>query len=303
METRGSFAAFKLESTNSVISASPYLKEPAPDRPSFTQHQHYRKVGSLCYLGLLAPLCIGLLYVPSVSAMTSGYKDAYYTDTFQFSKLLYFILINASGFIYVTAITLRLRRKSIISGRHHSYRDFLACIFLGTAIFFLGPNATLKGFDDTSSLGVLVLYDYCAWTTAFWLGINWSHLDVKCLRKFTLNFNEMRVWPCQLWLLFVVAVLLLFGAAGYEMYLLYDRGLLYYELIGYGAFCVLIFLIWLCIRHTHEFHLHHYQLFAVIVPMTMTQHWLSAIVQGFSIGAFIEGLARWGLANCFKRIK
>jgi hypothetical protein len=224
----------------------------------------------------------------------------YYTQTFQFSKLLYYVFINVSGYFYVTAVTLRLKRKTLFSGRRTEFRDFFACLAIGTVLYFIGPNATLKGFDDTSSLGGLVLYDFCAWTAAFWLGVNWTHMDIKPLRMLELNLQAMRRWSWQLWLLFVLASCALLGAAGYELYLLYARGLLFYVLIGYGTCFVTLFVVWLCVRSTHSFHLHHYQLFGLLVPCTLTQHWLSAIIQGLAIGGYVEGLARWGFDSCFK---
>jgi len=290
-----------METSISEASYTSINMQPQKVTPRFIQHHHYRKIGGIVYLSILMPLCIGFLYVPSIGVSTAGYKEVYYTDTFQFSKLLYYLYANITGFFYVTGVTLRLRRRSLMAGRSHPYRDFLACVLLGAIMYFLGPNATLKGFDDSDHLGILILYNYCAWTIALWLGLNWTHLDIKPLRKFTMTATAMQTWNWSLWALFFLAIATLLSITGYEMYLLFEHGILYNVLIGYGSFFVTLFIIYLAVKSSHSFHFHHYQIFALIVPMTMTQNWVSAIVQGFSVGVYVEGVARWGFESFFKR--
>ena len=124
---------------------------------------------------------IGSLYIPSLEVSSSGYEDFYYTNSFQFSKLVFILVLLFTGFLFVTSVTLRLRRKNSFEGRNGTKRDIAACMGLGILLYPLGPNATILGFDDENSLSMLIIYDYVIYTISFTLGLLWTHLDTGVL--------------------------------------------------------------------------------------------------------------------------
>jgi hypothetical protein len=252
------------------------------------------------YLILLLLLLAGsVLLVPSLDTSSEVYRELYYSSKLQLSKLAYVLTALTSGFIYVLVVTLRCKRSYSLYSK--TTLDLVTCLVLGSALHFLGPNATLLGLNDSPDWTDLLLYDFCIWTLAFWLGVHWTHLDSGELKKFVLSWEHMKAWSWRLWGVFSVLIVMGLCLGGYQVYLLNSRGVLEFVGVGYCSMLVVMSLAAYCLRTTHYFHLHHYQVFAMLVPLTMSQDWVAAACQGFSLGVFCEGIARWGAANCYQR--
>lgn len=263
------------------------------------QHPWYRAVMAPLYLALLLPVVAACIMIPSTDTDSSTYEDLYYSQSFQFSKLVYLYLALTSGFVYVLVVTLRGKRSCSLTSPLAF--DFGICLGLGSLLHFLGSNATLLGMSDTSSWTLLLLYNFLVWSFTFWLGVHWTYLDTGELKKLVLSWNYMQHWPTKLWLIFIGGIALCLALTSYQLYLLHTRGLLVYVGLGYSCMMCVLVLVAYCIKDTHEFHLHHYQFFAMLIPITMSQDWVSAACQGFCFGAYCEGLARWGAASLYER--
>jgi hypothetical protein len=234
-----------------------------------------------------------------VDTSSEAYADLYYSSYFQFSKLVYLVIVLTTGFAYVVAVTLRFKRSC--HQPHNTSSDLLLCLALGTALHFCSSNATLLGWSDSSSWTTLLLYNFLVWTFTFWLGLHWTYLDTTQLRKIVLTWEHMKHWSMQLWAVFCGLVVIGLSLTAYQLYLFHTRGLLVFVGVGYScAVCALVCLAF-CLKDSYDFHLHHYQLFALLVPLTMNQDWVSAGCQGFCFGAYCEGIARWGVASFFDR--
>jgi hypothetical protein len=234
-----------------------------------------------------------------VDTSSEAYADLYYSSHLQFSKLAYLVIALTTSFAYVVAVTLRFKRSCPQS--HSISSDLSLCLALGTALLFCGSNATLLGWSDSSSWTTLLLYNFLVWTFSFWLGLHWTYLDSGQLKKLVLTWQYMKLWSMQLWAIFCALVVVVLSLTWYQLVILHSRGLL--VLVGAGYSCAICALVCLafCFNDSYDFHLHHYQLFALLVPLTMNQDWVSAGCQGFCFGAYCEGIARWGVASFFDR--
>jgi hypothetical protein len=80
-------------------------------------------------------------------------------------------------------------------------------------------------------------YNYFIWVAAFFIGLQFTHLDTGIFQQFTLDWNVMKDWPLILWVLFGGLVLLI-GSLVLYIYYLYDSiGYLdsYISLISWGV--------------------------------------------------------------------
>lgn len=266
---------------------------------SRVHHPWYRVILAPIYLVILLPGLAACMMIPSADTANSTYDELYYSKRLQFSKLTYLIFALASGFAYVQFVTLRCKRSwTLMSSTTY---DLGMCLGFGCLLHFLGPNATLLGLNDTSDWGEILMYDFLAWSVAFWLGIHWTHLDSGELKKLVLSWEYMQNWSVKLWAIFSASLLAGFGLAVYNLYLLQDRGLLVYVAVGYSSMFLTMMILAYYFKDTHEFHLHHYQLFAMLIPLTMSQGLVCAACQGYCLGVYCEGIARWGAANCYER--
>jgi hypothetical protein len=65
-------------------------------------------------------------------------------------------------------------------------------MLMSVVIYFLGPNATILGFDDEPSLGALILYNFLIYTLPFSLGLQWTYIDEGLLKNFNISIEHLR---------------------------------------------------------------------------------------------------------------
>jgi uncharacterized membrane protein YhaH (DUF805 family) len=75
---------------------------------------------------------------------------------------------------------------------------------------------------------------------------------------------------CVTLTVFIVIVVLGLGLAVLQLYLLAEKGVIYWYLGAYFTVILGVALIAVCRRHTHDLHCHHYILFGLIIPLTGT---------------------------------
>eukprot|EP00356_Strombidium_inclinatum_P007227 CAMPEP_0170487244 /NCGR_PEP_ID=MMETSP0208-20121228/6104_1 /TAXON_ID=197538 /ORGANISM="Strombidium inclinatum, Strain S3" /LENGTH=143 /DNA_ID=CAMNT_0010761467 /DNA_START=97 /DNA_END=525 /DNA_ORIENTATION=- len=64
-------------------------------------------------------------------------------------------------------------------------------------------------------------YNYFVWTLAFFIGIQFTHMDQGIMQEFVLDWNVMKHWPPILWVVFF-ALLTFLGAYFKALISLYD---------------------------------------------------------------------------------
>ena len=142
-------------------------------------------------------------------------------------------------------------------------------------------------------------YNYYIWTTGFFIGLQFTHMDVGFLQQFTLDWNVMKNWPWYLWVLFVGLITLLGSIASYVFYLYYTVGffMTYIYLIG-GA----VGLIWLrgkMLGPNYHLHIHHYFLGMFVSSIICYQNTFLTLVHSIFNGIMMEGGCRWGFSPIF----
>jgi hypothetical protein len=77
-------------------------------------------------------------------------------------------------------------------------------------------------------------YNYFIWTTSFFLGLNFSHLDHGVVQNFSLNPDRMKDWPTELWVLLGALIGLIFGILGFLFwkYIIFNIWWIYLVFIG-----------------------------------------------------------------------
>jgi len=108
-------------------------------------------------------------------------------------------------------------------------------------------------------------YNYFVWTLAFFLGLQFTHMDQGIMQEFTLDWNVMKHWPPILWVVFF-ALLTFLGAYFKALISLYDAisYTRYYVIWG-----VLLFgYIFYRSRRASDTHIHHYFLMMIVLSFT-----------------------------------
>jgi hypothetical protein len=77
-------------------------------------------------------------------------------------------------------------------------------------------------------------YNFFIWTLAYFVGLQFTHLDNGILSQLTLDWNVMKNWPWYMWVIFTGLVALLATVVSYIFYL--------YALIGYMQAYINLFL-------------------------------------------------------------
>ena len=69
-------------------------------------------------------------------------------------------------------------------------------------------------------------YNYFIWTVAYFIGLQFTHLDIGIFQQLTLDWNVMKNWPAYMWVIFLGLVALLASIISYIFYLYYMIGYL-----------------------------------------------------------------------------
>lgn len=270
--------------------------------PKLTHRVHYRKFCALVYCGVLLPVLMGCLELPSVSVDSGLYEEVYFSSKFSLFKLVFYLFLVATGYMYVTGVTLRLKRKNPLAARNGSVLGFVYYLLVGLVMFWLGPNATLMDKSQENKLDQLLLYNYLCYGFCFFVSLHFTYLDKGILKKVSFNIKDIASYSNTLKVIFGGVVVALLGLLGVQFYFLYEFGRLWIYLVALGVVVVCLGLTWAVLSKTHVLHIHHYMIGLVFIPFTALPVHYSAALQGVSLGLFAEGSARWGLEPLFKKI-
>jgi len=107
--------------------------------------------------------------------------------------------MNLIGISYVNIVTLRFERRNPFHNCFRNYNSTITTFLLITPFMFLISSIqVLKSKKDMCSKDTNLLncqhsdldvfyYNYFIWTTSYFLGLNFTHLDHGIMQKFTLN--------------------------------------------------------------------------------------------------------------------
>ena len=108
-------------------------------------------------------------------------------------------------------------------------------------------------------------YNFFIWTTAFFIGLQFTHLDNGVFSNLTLDWNVMKNWPWYMWVIFLGLVTLLATIISYIFFLYYTIGYLTtYIAILTGAVGVLSGVTKWYSYWGYHLHIHHWFLGAFV---------------------------------------
>lgn len=111
------------------------------------------------------------------------------------------------------------------------------------------------------------MYNLFGWTTSYFLGLQFTHLDKGILTQFIFTCESIKKWGCKLWVLATFLFLALIGIIAYYAHIYTFAGVIYYY-IGAVITIALYFAVVTCIlRKSHYFHLHRYVIGMLFVEL------------------------------------
>lgn len=135
------------------------------------------------------------------------------------------------------------------------------------------------------------------WTLAFYVGLQFTHLDTGILQDLTLDWEVMKNWPWYMWVLFFGLILLFVSLLSYVFFLYYTIGYLRLYLailvgiVGYFVICSKLY------EGKYRLHFHHYMIGMLGVTFMCYQNGFVSTVNAIFCGIMIEGGCRWGYST------
>jgi hypothetical protein len=122
-------------------------------------------------------------------------------------------------------------------------------------------------------------YNYHVWTVAYFVGLQFTHMDQGIFTNFTLDWNIMKTWPWYMWVLFLGLILLLGSIFAYIFFLYHTVGFLHFYVVALLVFAAFMYI------HTkrmaakgYHLHIHHYFLGMIVMAFTCYQSTFLTIV-------------------------
>lgn len=223
-----------------------------------------------------------------------------------------------AGYSYVTFVT--ERRANLCIDRWQTLSNFRKVALFALTVWWVGPVFTLSEgmcnpslssiagvyrdatYEDRVLFGVMVRLLVC-FAIPFALGLQWTHLDsFPLLNAIVCTGAAMKALPITSWVILILFTLLIVGVVAGNLFFLFTQSESHWlgVLLGYVALILLVaimLLYFVRLRKTHHPHLHHYQIFAVLVPLCSARGSLLGVAsQAVCLGVAIEGASRWTLA-------
>lgn len=137
--------------------------------------------------------------IPSINTGSDIFRmifrrgDTYDTTYFALNNFVYYCMMNIIGYVYVNVSNMNFSRKSLMHNNHERRRDFVLTIIFAPIFYFLGNNINLRAENDLAEIGEshsywnCFLWNYCFWTPAYIIGLQFTHFDVELFRGFSLS--------------------------------------------------------------------------------------------------------------------
>ena len=138
-------------------------------------------------------------------------------------------------------------------------------------------------------------YNMIWWNIAFFLGLNFTHLDNGPMKHFTLDPSDMKNWGPVLWAMFFALIFAIVEFLRIEVRDYIESGVLHYYVLW--ATVLVTYLVWNTKRQKQygkQIHVHHYTLALILMSFNTVQSPTMSVVHGFLHGMMLEGGCRWG---------
>jgi hypothetical protein len=261
----GSFVGSKAHGVQSLDSGSSFPL-------SFSVAETEEASSSRCYDMIWTPFAISVLFTVSVSMLTT-------------SASVFFCTVYTIVFFQTALITDAPSFEDYGQVVQVAFGRFLPAAFVGFAIYKFCAKQTLGDLDAQIEKTVL-------WVGGCWLGsVDNYTLDRLPLSRLTPR--DLAEPGAIIVLLCVVGAII--TAAGTQAWAFWKDGRFWKYVCIYGAmgFSIIVFVL----IPGLNLRIHHYILALLLLPGTAIQTRPSLLFQGFLLGLFINGVARWGFAS------
>lgn len=225
-----------------------------------------------CYDAIWFPFTISVLFTVGISLLTT-------------STPVFFCSVYTIVFFQTALITDAPNFENYLQTVQVAFGRFLPAAFVGFAIYKFCARQTLLGLDAPFERTIL-------WVGGCWLGsVDNYTLDRLPLSRLTPR--DLREPGAIVVLLCVVSAIV--TAAGTQAWAFWRDGRFWRYLSIYGL--MILTIVVLALVPGLNLRIHHYILALLLLPGTAIQTRPSLLFQGFLLGLFINGVARWGFAS------
>ena len=231
-----------------------------------------KESSSRCFDIIWTPFTISVLLTVGLSMLATS-APVFFTSVFTIVFFQTALITDAPNF------------ENYLRVVQTAFGRFLPAAFVGFAIYKFCARQTLKGLEAQMEKTVL-------WVGGCWFGsVDNYTLDRLPLSRLTPR--DLREPGAIIVLLCVVGAII--AAAGTQAWSFWRDGRFWKYLSIYGIMGLSIIL--LTLAPGLNLRIHHYILALLLLPGTAIQTRPSLLFQGFLIGLFINGVARWGFAS------
>jgi len=241
------------------------------------------------------------------------------------SKLVLWVIINAFGYMYVSAGTCDRPNPIASRNSNNGNREFIKIICAAPITYLVGAHWTLLDSTNTSNIiifegfglneyqdptpyitasgfWIYFIYNFFAYITPFFIGLHFSYLDFfPFLQKIVFDARGIASFRPGHWILICSGAALLLTIIIQQLDLMYVHGKLKWFALTLAIVAV-FFAAWCVynIKKLHKkVHIHHYQIGLILISFTINQNVVSAVLQGVATGVYVEGIARWSMGSAF----
>lgn len=195
------------------------------------------------------------------------------------------------GFVYVSAVL--CRRMNPFQSDNNAGLDLFVLLGAALTLYQIGP--ALNWPPENAAGWSVFRWNVLGYCVPFFAALHWELASQAVGAGFSLKAADLRqLESADVWML-TLLIPALFALLAYHVWLAFRskaRGFYLSWLIGVPASVTAM--VW-CWSGNGYLHIHHYCLAAYLIPLLRFRVPISLIAQGFSVGLFVEGIARWGI--------
>jgi len=201
-----------------------------------------------------------------------------------------FTALLFAGFAYV-AVVLCGRGNPLQSG-NPGYWDVAFVVLTAPALYLIAATQTLRPFEKP--WGPVLLRNGLFYALPFFIALHWEMVGDVLGANFSLNPRSLARMGARDVAAAILAVGLIGACFGWHAWRARREGILEWYAGAFVGIGLAIALITFALRESHYIHIHHYTIGGLFALFWRFNHPLSAAYQGFFLGMYVEGIARWG---------
>jgi len=201
-----------------------------------------------------------------------------------------FTLLLMAGFAYVAVVLCGL--SSPLQSGNPGYWDFAFVALTAPLLYLMAATRTIRPF--ARPWGPALFRNGLLYAVPFFIALHWEMVGDVLGANFSLNPQSLsRLSPRDVAAM-ILAIVLIGSAVGWHAWRAHKEGILAWYAGAFVGILALIAVITLALRGTHTIHIHHYTIGGLFALFWRFNHPVSAMYQGFFLGMYVEGIARWG---------